>query len=124
MPDSDDPNAVAEVPVPSMKESFDIGREDDTTMPNIWPPDHVLPGFREACSAFFWVRFFSSRWWNDLFLIGNKKCHEIEKNILRALALGFGLDEEWLVKYHGKADNGLRLQHYPRQASSFPRNQH
>ncbi|KAG2098966.1 thymine dioxygenase [Suillus discolor] len=85
----------AEIPLPSVKESFDIGREDDDLMPNIWPPDHILPGFKESCLAFYW------------------KCHEVEKNILRALALGFGLEEEWLVKHHRMPDNDLRLQHYP-----------
>ncbi|KAG2033044.1 thymine dioxygenase [Suillus americanus] len=78
LPDSGD--SEAEIPLPSVKESFDLGREDD-----------------ENCV------------WRSIGL----KCHEVEKNILRALALGFGLEEEWLVRYHGMADNGLRLQHYP-----------
>ncbi|KAG1817133.1 thymine dioxygenase [Suillus subaureus] len=95
LPDSGDSAAEAEVPIPSVKESFDIGREEDDLMPNIWPPDHILPGFKESCLAFYW------------------KCYEVEKNILRALALGFGLEEEWFVRYHGMPDNGLRLQHYP-----------
>lgn len=94
LPDPEDPDAVTETPIPSMKESFDIGREEKEKG-NIWLPDHILPGFKEVCLEFFW------------------KCYEIEKNILRALALGFGLEEEWFVKYHGNADNGLRLQHYP-----------
>lgn len=85
----------AEIPLPSVKETFDIGCEDDDSMPNIWPPDHILPSFKESCLAFYW------------------KCHEVEKNILRALALGFGLEEEWLAKHHKMPDNGLRLQHYP-----------
>jgi hypothetical protein len=25
-------------------------------MPNIWLPEEVLPGFKEACLDFFWVR--------------------------------------------------------------------
>ncbi|KAG1854772.1 thymine dioxygenase [Suillus tomentosus] len=95
LPDSGDSATEAEIPLPSVRESFDIGREDDDLMPNIWPPDHILPGFKESCLAFYW------------------KCYEVEKNILRALALGFGLEEEWLVRYHGMPDNGLRLQHYP-----------
>ncbi|KAG2142836.1 thymine dioxygenase [Suillus bovinus] len=94
LPESGD-STEAEIPIPSVKESFDIGREDDDLMPNIWPPDHILPGFKESYLAFYW------------------KCYEVEKNILRALALGFGLEEEWLVRYHGMSDNGLRLQHYP-----------
>ena len=38
-----------------MKESFESGREDDQAMPNIWLPDGVLPGFREACLDMYWV---------------------------------------------------------------------
>ena len=40
---------------PDVKESFESGREDDAGMPNIWPPEDVLPGFREACLGFYWV---------------------------------------------------------------------
>ncbi|KAF8623135.1 hypothetical protein AX15_006485 [Amanita polypyramis BW_CC] len=80
---------------PSMKESFEVGSEDDDSMPNIWLPESALPGFKEASLAFYW------------------KCHEVEKNILRALALGFGLEEKWFLRYHEGTDNQLRLQHYP-----------
>ena len=40
---------------PDVKESFESGREDDAAMPNIWLPEGVLPGFKEACLDFFWV---------------------------------------------------------------------
>lgn len=42
---------------PDVKESFESGREDDVAMPNIWLPDGVLPGFKEACLDFFLVRY-------------------------------------------------------------------
>jgi len=58
-------------------------------------PENVLPGFREACLAFYW------------------KCYEIEKSILRALALGLRLEEEWFLQYHQKVDSQMRLLHYP-----------
>ncbi|KAF8319206.1 thymine dioxygenase [Amanita rubescens] len=83
------------IPPPNMKESFEVGSEDNDFMPNIWLPEGVLPGFKEACLGFYW------------------KCHEVEKNILRALALGFGLEEEWFLRYHKTANNQLRLLHYP-----------
>jgi len=41
-----------------IKESFEAGREDDPVMPNIWYPDGVLPGFKDACLDFFWVGAF------------------------------------------------------------------
>lgn len=43
-----------------IKESFEVGREDDPIMPNIWYPDGVLPGFKEACLDFFWVSQFKT----------------------------------------------------------------
>lgn len=45
---------------PDVKESFEVGREQDELMPNIWLPEGVLDGFNEACLDFFWVRFPSS----------------------------------------------------------------
>src|SRR5438309_663748 len=38
-----------------VKESFEVGSEDNPDMPNIWFPADVLPGFREACLDFYWV---------------------------------------------------------------------
>ncbi|KAI0354973.1 thymine dioxygenase [Trametes cingulata] len=80
---------------PDVKESFECGWEESEQMPNIWLPDGVLPGFREACLDFFWT------------------CHETELQILRALAIGLGISEDHLVKYHNAHDNQLRILHYP-----------
>jgi hypothetical protein len=51
------PDAIAEhrARAADVKESFECGREGDEVMPNIWLPDDVLPGFKEACLDFFWV---------------------------------------------------------------------
>ena len=38
-----------------VKESFEVGREENTDMPNIWFPDGVFPEFRETCLDFYWV---------------------------------------------------------------------
>jgi len=80
---------------PDVKESFECGREEAEDMPNIWLPEGVLPGFKEACLDFFWT------------------CYELELKILRALALGFNLAEEFFLPYHTVPDNQLRLLHYP-----------
>ncbi|KAJ7861068.1 hypothetical protein B0H13DRAFT_1900650 [Mycena leptocephala] len=82
--------------IPDVKEHFECGREDDVDCPNIWLPDGTLPGFKEHCLEFFSL------------------CYEVELNILRALALGFGLEEDYLTQFHAAADNQLRLLHYPR----------
>ncbi|KAJ7657045.1 thymine dioxygenase [Mycena rosella] len=97
------PDTIAEqrVQAPDVKESFECGREGDEVMPNIWLPEGILPDFKEMCLEFFWL------------------CHEIQLNILRALALGFGLPDEYFDKYHTAPDNQLRLLHYPRCISFF-----
>ena len=55
-----DDNELKEVraKAPDMKESFECGWEDYDIMPNIWLPEDVLPGFKEACMDFYWVRCF------------------------------------------------------------------
>ena len=40
----------------------------------------------------------------------------LELDFLRALALGLGVPEDYFLQYHTKADNQLRLLHYPRYA--------
>ena len=47
--------AASRARAPDVKESFECGREDDPAMPNIWLPDGMLPGFKEACLDFYWV---------------------------------------------------------------------
>ncbi|KAJ7217615.1 thymine dioxygenase [Mycena rebaudengoi] len=91
--------------VPDVKEHFECGREDDAVRPNIWLPDGILSGMRETCLEFFWLY------------------HEVEMNVLRALAVGFGLSEDYFTQYHGKADNQLRLLHYPSVPAEAIRNE-
>ncbi|EKM78967.1 hypothetical protein AGABI1DRAFT_114495 [Agaricus bisporus var. burnettii JB137-S8] len=81
------------------RETFDVGSENDEGMPNIWLPEETLPGFKRTC-----VEFFSD-------------CFEVEKNVLRALAVGFRLPEDYFVRMHTKPDNQLRLAHYPSVAT-------
>ncbi|KAF8954069.1 thymine dioxygenase [Flammula alnicola] len=78
-----------------IKENFEVGREDYEEMPNIWYPDGILPGFKEACLDFYWT------------------CNEMEKGILKALALGFNLPEDYFAAFHSNSENQLRLLHYP-----------
>lgn len=78
------------------KESYEVGSEDNQDMPNIWPPSEVLPEWRPFMTEFYWT------------------CFGAAKNILRALAIGIGLeDEDHLLNLHGGHYNQLRLLHYP-----------
>ena len=82
--------------VQDYKESYEIGSDDNPDMPNIWPPDDVLPEWRPFMTKFYWTLF------------------QAAKKILKALALGIGLeDEDHLLKYHSGHRNQLRLLHYP-----------
>ncbi|KAI0732029.1 thymine dioxygenase [Fomitopsis betulina] len=80
---------------PDVKESFEVGREEDPAMCNIWLPEGILPGFKETCLDFFWA------------------CREVELTLLHALSLGLHLEEDFLEKFHTAPDNQLRLLHYP-----------
>jgi len=64
-------------------------------MPNIWLPEGVLPGFKEACTDMYWT------------------LREVELTVLQALAVAFHLPEDYFTKVHAVADNQLRLLHYP-----------
>jgi isopenicillin N synthase-like dioxygenase len=91
-----DRESIAELrKVPDVKESFDMGKENNPRMPNIWLPEEDLPGFRG-----FFNRFYAL-------------CNQLGLDIMRALALGMGLDEDFFVAYHQNADNQTRILHYP-----------
>ncbi|EIN10878.1 Clavaminate synthase-like protein [Punctularia strigosozonata HHB-11173 SS5] len=82
--------------VKDIKESYEIGSDNDDEQPNIWLPEEVLPCFRSLTTDLYW------------------KCFEIAKDILRLLARGLGLeDEDYFVKLHSGNYNQLRLLHYP-----------
>ncbi|KAF3907190.1 hypothetical protein ABW21_db0208953 [Orbilia brochopaga] len=82
--------------IPDLKESYDMGSEHNAEQPNVWPPPNLIPGFRGFMTGFYWT------------------LAEFAREILRALALGIGLDEEYLLKIYEKGEhNQLRLLHYP-----------
>ncbi|KXS98686.1 hypothetical protein AC578_1243 [Pseudocercospora eumusae] len=82
--------------VGDVKESYEIGSEECPNQYNVWLPEDVFPGFRDFTTKFFW------------------HCNEAAQEILRAIAVGLGLeDSEFLIKYHTGHNNQLRLLHYP-----------
>ena len=72
-----------------------MGSDNNDEQPNVWIPQSMLPGFREFMTQFYW------------------ECSEVGGNILRAIALGLGLEEDQLAKFHSGHNNQLRLLHYP-----------
>ncbi|RYP44709.1 hypothetical protein DL768_008860 [Monosporascus sp. mg162] len=82
--------------VPDLKESFEIGREGEEGHPNHWPEETgELVGFKETMTEF------------------HTKCKELHMEVMRAIAVGLGIDESWFDKFTDEGDNTLRLLHYP-----------
>ncbi|KAL9105012.1 MAG: hypothetical protein Q9163_000109 [Psora crenata] len=92
--DEDLPAKLREVS--DVKESYEIGSEEDPDQPNVWLPEDVLPGYRTFMMDFYW------------------ECHRAAQTILSVMALGIGLsDEEYFRPSHTGHNNQLRLLHYP-----------
>ncbi len=82
--------------VPDLKESLEIGRDDQPETPNMWPSgDDEAAQFKTQMMGFFETA---------------KKLH---MQVMRAIALGMGIDETWFDGFTNAGDNTLRLLHYP-----------
>jgi isopenicillin N synthase-like dioxygenase len=94
-----DPTAVGKerTAAPDLKESFEIGREDELEHPNQWPAEgaEAVAGFKKDMMAFF------------------EECKGMHMEVMRAIAVGMGLDEGFFDGYLDAGDNTLRLLHYP-----------
>ena len=68
--------------VPDLKESFEIGREGVGELPNRWPEGNEQAGeFRVTMLRFF------------------EECKMVHVQVMRAIAVGMGLDEGWFDSY-------------------------
>ncbi|KAF2458471.1 hypothetical protein BDY21DRAFT_410360 [Lineolata rhizophorae] len=88
---------------PDVKESYEIGNEEDEMQPNIWIPEEVLPGFRDFMNAFF------------------GSCTSLTGSILHSLALALSLEPTRLSAAQSRALYQLRLLHYPSVPASLLR---
>ncbi|KZZ97623.1 Oxoglutarate/iron-dependent oxygenase [Moelleriella libera RCEF 2490] len=96
---------------PDLKESLEIGRDDEAGHPNKWPREQaqdqdqgqdqdqqkqqIRAGFHADMMRFFHL------------------CRRLHLDVMRAVALGMGLDEEFFDPFLHVGDNTLRLLHYP-----------
>lgn len=82
---------------PDLKESFEMGRENEPGYPNVWPEetDPVPAGFKTTMI--------------DWFL----QCQAFNVEIMRAIGVGMGLGETYFDPFIDTGDNTLRLLHYP-----------
>jgi isopenicillin N synthase-like dioxygenase len=84
--------------VPDAKDMFEMGPDrgaGQVREPNRYPSQDVLPGFEDFTKAFFW------------------NAQDLGMEILRCIATGLGLEENYFVDYHQDADNLFRLIRYP-----------
>lgn len=97
--DSTDPAEIEKIRTtagPDLKESFEIGREGEEGLPNHWPDfDEEGKVFKQRMLEF----------------------HDVGKNlhmlVMRAIAVGLGIEETYFDGYCQRGDNTLRLLHYP-----------
>ena len=84
-----------------LKESFEIGRDDEEGFPNHWPTDgsDESAAFRSTMNIFF------------------LRCKEVHKVLMRGIAIGMGLEAGFFDGFVRKGDNTLRLLHYPAVAA-------
>lgn len=96
---SENPDEIAKLRAsnPDLKESMEIGREGVEDLPNQWPEELDDDGrdFTKTMKAFFLT------------------CKDLHIQVMRAIALGMGLDEHFFDEYTYGGDNNLRLLHYP-----------
>ncbi|KAK3997363.1 hypothetical protein QBC44DRAFT_315865 [Cladorrhinum sp. PSN332] len=82
--------------LPDIKESFEIGRDDEPGHPNQWPAESgEIVGFKSTMQTFF------------------AECKALHEQVMRAIAVGMGLEETFFDKFVDVGDNTLRLLHYP-----------
>ena len=89
-----------------LKESFEIGRENEPGHPNSWPDSFDDDGKRFKAHM---LEFF------DL-------CKGMHVEVMRAIAVGLGIEEKWFDSYTDGGDNTLRLLHYPEVKSEVFKN--
>jgi isopenicillin N synthase-like dioxygenase len=96
---SSDPDEIMKLRAtnPDLKESMEIGKEGVKDLPNQWPDkiDEEGKAFTETMQSFFLT------------------CKDLHIKVMRAIALGMGLDEYFFDPYTDGGDNNLRLLHYP-----------
>lgn len=81
---------------PDLKESLEIGREGEEGHPNHWPVEEgELAGFKATMLKF------------------HDQCKQLHTEVMRAIAIGVGLDEHFFDGFTDAGDNTLRLLHYP-----------
>ncbi|KAG6002463.1 hypothetical protein E4U21_003029 [Claviceps maximensis] len=83
---------------PDLKETMEIGQELNSRFPNQWPNEDdlvSLKGFRTDMLDFYGA------------------CQALHAEVMRAIALGMGLEQDFFHPFINEGNNTLRLLHYP-----------
>ncbi|KAG1846774.1 hypothetical protein DFJ58DRAFT_892104 [Suillus subalutaceus] len=80
---------------PDTKESMEIGRENHPTFSNKWPQETEVPEFKQTMLHFF------------------QTCHEVHTMVMKSIALGLDLPEDFFDNKIDRQDHNLRLLSYP-----------
>lgn len=102
--DLTDPNEIEKLRAmegADLKETFEIGLDGVPGLPNHWPDRFDDEGveFKQSMLSFF------------------ARCKELHVQVMRAIAVGLGIDETWFDSFCDGGDNTLRLLHYPEVSS-------
>ncbi|KAG2154999.1 uncharacterized protein EDB93DRAFT_1101994 [Suillus bovinus] len=87
--------ALLRAKAPDTKESMEIGRENHPTFSNKWPQETEVPGFKQTMLHFF------------------QTCHEVHTMVMKSIALGLDLPEDFFDDKINRQDHNLRLLSYP-----------
>ncbi|KAF6235478.1 hypothetical protein HO173_006161 [Letharia columbiana] len=79
-----------------IKESFDTGNPDEDEQTNLWPPEELLPGFREFMEMFY------------------QECSKLVRQLLDALSIALHLaPADSLAQFHEASLFAMSLLYYP-----------
>lgn len=87
--------AALRTKAPDTKESMEIGRENHPTFSNKWPQETEVPEFKQTMLHFF------------------QTCHEVHTMVMKSIALGLDLPEDFFDNKIDRQDHNLRLLSYP-----------
>ncbi|KAH8830408.1 hypothetical protein DL96DRAFT_1461005 [Flagelloscypha sp. PMI_526] len=80
---------------PDCKESMEIGRDWDSVWKNQWPEEKLVPGFKDTMLKFY------------------ETCHNLHVQVMRSIALGLDLEENFFDAKINEQCHNLRLLNYP-----------
>lgn len=97
---------------PDFKESIEIGRDWDSEWKNQWPAETDAPEFKRTMLDFYQVSFLRCLSKDYPFNYA-QTCHELHVHMMRSIALGLDLEENFFDSKIDKQCHNLRLLSYP-----------